>query len=55
MLLDLTPAEREFTKAMDAYKRLHSITEPTASDMLAVLLRLGYGPQEPEPGNAAAA
>lgn len=42
MPLDLTPAEREFVRALDAYKRLHGIVEPTARDILAVLTLLGY-------------
>ena len=39
---DYTAREREFMNALDAYKREHRRPFPTSSEVLTVLLSLGY-------------
>jgi len=42
-----SPAELEFLKAMDGYKRAHNRPNPTCCEVLAVLISLGYRKGEP--------
>jgi hypothetical protein len=54
---DYTPAEIEFMGALDEYKRSSGRMFPTCSEVLEVLLKLGYEkrPPQPTPELAAAA
>ena len=53
---DYTPIEIEFMSALDEYKRASGRMFPTCSEVLEVLLKLGYekkSPQQPAPESPA--
>jgi len=52
---DYTPDEIEFMSALDQYKRASGRMFPTCSEVLEVLMKLGYRKQPEKPGDEAAA
>ena len=46
---DYTPAECEFLKAVDAWRRAHRRPFPAATDYLKIAASLGYARPDPQP------